>query len=78
MIRSSSLKRVTGAIVTPSAFNGMVRNLQIIFAGIDTAKPPSYTTTERDSGLFDAGSTIYNTTTSKHQGFDGTSWNDFY
>jgi len=43
------------------------------------AKPYKITTTERDalSGLT-GGEIIFNTTTSKHQGYDGTTWNDLY
>lgn len=45
---------------------------------VDATIPPSYTTTERD--LLDAenGMMIFNTTVSKHQGYDGTSWNNLY
>ena len=77
-ITATSLRRITGLEVMPADFNGLVRELQLIFAKIDTDKPASYTTTERDSAKFDDGAVIFNTTDSKHQGFDGTSWNDFY
>lgn len=40
--------------------------------------PPRMTTTQRDAITAVAGLMIYNTTTNKHQGYDGTSWNDFY
>ena len=40
--------------------------------------PPRMTTTQRDAITAVAGLVIYNTTTNKHQGHDGTSWNDFY
>lgn len=39
------------------------------------------TSTERDaisSFLLESGLIIYNTTTNKHQGYNGTTWNDFY
>ena len=41
--------------------------------------PPTYTTTERNSltGIT-AGLMIFNSTVNKHQGWDGTVWNDFY
>lgn len=41
--------------------------------------PPRMTTSERNSlsGLV-AGAIIYNTTVNKHQGYNGTSWNDFW
>lgn len=41
-------------------------------------KPPRMTTTQRDAIAAEAGDTIYNTTTNKHQGYDGSTWNDFY
>lgn len=41
--------------------------------------PPRMTTSQRDSlsGLV-AGAIIYNTTSNKHQGYNGSSWNDFW
>ena len=38
----------------------------------------SYTTTQRDALTGVAGMVIFNTTTNKHQGYNGSSWNDFY
>lgn len=40
--------------------------------------PPRMTTTQRDAITPVAGLMIYNTTTNKHQGYNGTTWNDFY
>ena len=41
--------------------------------------PPRMTTTQRDNiSTPAAGLIIYNTTTSKHQGWNGSAWNDFY
>lgn len=40
--------------------------------------PPRMTTTQRDAITPVAGLVIYNTTTNKHQGYNGTIWNDFY
>jgi hypothetical protein len=40
--------------------------------------PPRMTTVQRDAIVAKAGDTIYNTTTNKHQGYDGATWNDFY
>jgi hypothetical protein len=41
--------------------------------------PPRMTTTERNNiSSPSAGLVVYNTTTNKHQGYNGTSWNDFY
>jgi len=42
---------------------------------------PRMITSERDAVSWvagDAGMVIYNTTTNKHQGWNGTTWNDFY
>jgi len=36
------------------------------------------TTAQRDLITPVAGMVIYNTTTNKHQGYNGTTWNDFY
>jgi len=37
------------------------------------------TTTQRDAiSSPTAGMMVYNTTVNKHQGYNGTSWNDFY
>ena len=40
--------------------------------------PPRMTTVQRDAIVAKAGDTIYNTTTNKHQGYNGATWNDFY
>ena len=41
--------------------------------------PPRMSTTDRDNISSPLeGLIIYNTTTNKHQGYDGTTWNDFY
>jgi hypothetical protein len=41
--------------------------------------PPRMTTAQRDAIASPvAGLVIYNTSTNKHQGYDGTNWNDFY
>ena len=40
--------------------------------------PPRMTTAQRDAITPVAGLMIYNTTTNKHQGYNGTTWNDFY
>ena len=39
---------------------------------------PRMTTTERNALTAVAGMMVYNTTDSKHQGYDGTTWNNFY
>lgn len=40
--------------------------------------PPVLTTTQRDALTPTEGMFIYNVTTHKHQGYNGTTWNDFY
>lgn len=40
--------------------------------------PPRMTTVQRDAIVAKAGDMVYNTTTNKHQGYDGATWNDFY
>lgn len=40
--------------------------------------PPRMTTAQRDLIAAVAGLVIYNSTTNKHQGYNGTNWNDFY
>jgi len=40
--------------------------------------PNVLTTTERNALTATAGMMIYNSTTSKHQGYNGSSWNDLY
>ena len=40
--------------------------------------PNVLTTTQRNALTAAAGMMIYNSTTNKHQGYDGTSWNDLY
>jgi hypothetical protein len=39
---------------------------------------PSMTTTQRNSTSPSAGAIIFNTTTSKHEGYDGAAWNALY
>jgi hypothetical protein len=40
--------------------------------------PPRLNNTERNALAVVAGAIIYNTQTNRHQGYNGTSWNDFY
>jgi len=40
--------------------------------------PPRLTTTQRVGLATQSGAIIYNTSTNKHQGYNGTSWNDLY
>jgi len=79
--------------VTESAANGLVGTLYIggnpasiaASAQLDVASttkgflPPRMTTTQRDAiSSPAAGLIVYNTTTNKHQGYNGSTWNDFY
>lgn len=41
-------------------------------------KPPRMNTVQRDAITAEAGDVIYNLTTTKHQGYNGATWNDFY
>lgn len=36
------------------------------------------TTAERDALTAEAGMIVFNTTVSKHQGYDGSAWQNFY
>lgn len=36
------------------------------------------TTAERDALALEAGMIVFNTTVSKHQGYDGSAWQNFY
>ena len=40
--------------------------------------PPSFTSAERDALEGDSPRIIFNSEASKHQAYDGTSWNDLY
>ena len=79
--------------VTESAANGLVGTLYIggnpasiaASAQLDVASttkgflPPRMTTVQRDAiSSPAAGLIVYNTTTNKHQGYNGSTWNDFY
>lgn len=52
-------------------------NGNILVSG-DMLKMTGITTTERNTLTPEAGDIIYNTTDNKHQGYDGTSWNNLY
>lgn len=47
-----------------------------IFSGGSAARlnVPSFSTTERDAGIFNEGAIIFNTTTKKMEFYDGTNW----
>ncbi len=44
----------------------------------DTFSPPKLDSTQISALTPAAGDIVYNTSTNKHQGYDGTSWNDMY
>lgn len=53
----------------------------VVDAGISTESfilPPVMTTSDRDALIPLPGAFIYNSTTNKHQGYNGSTWNDFY
>jgi len=55
--------------------------IDVGFATDSYILPPVVTTSERnniDGGNPEAGAIIFNTSTGKHQGWDGSSWNNFY
>lgn len=61
--------------------NRVVRNLGRPVSANDaqTFACASYTTTERDAITNKtAGMLVYNSTTNKHQGWDGSTWNNLY
>ena len=59
--------------------NVRVNNIGIINStNIRVLLSPRLTTAGRDLLTAEAGMVIFNTTTNKHQGYDGTNWNDFY
>ena len=59
--------------------NVNVNNIGIINStNIRVLLSPRLTTAGRDLLTAEAGMVIFNTTTNKHQGYDGTNWNDFY
>ena len=60
--------------------NEIINNSVTITNGYTvSSSPPSMTSTEiANIVLPEASMIVFNTTTSKHQGYDGTSWNDFY
>ena len=68
---------VTG-ILTATTLSGNLSATNVT-AGIATVSSafymPQYTTNARDSGSFNEGAIIYNTTTKKIEFYDGTTWN---
>ena len=64
-----------------SSGNLTVTNNLIVNGTIDSTNiflSPRLTTTQRDSLTAISGMVIFNTTTNKHQGYNGASWFDFY
>jgi hypothetical protein len=61
---------------TPSLFNSAILALTSTTQGF---LPPRMTTVQRDAIVGPStGLIIFNTTTNKHQGYDGITWNNFY
>lgn len=54
------------------------RAVESVRAYVDAKVFPPLTSTERDDRDWEAGDTCFNTTTNKHQGYNGTTWNDLY
>ena len=67
----------TGIGVTITA-NGNANFVGVVTASTIRASsalyPPLYTTVQRDAGTFSAGAIIFNSTTSKLEFYDGTTW----
>ena len=80
----SATDRILG--VGNGASSGALSDALIILKNGKTTMPSTtgsftpnvLTTTERNALTATAGMMIYNSTTSKHQGYDGSAWNDFY
>ena len=60
-----------------SKINILTKNL-LKARGSSRIQAPNYTGTERDGIDAAPGDVIFNTTTNKHQGYDGTTWNNLY
>ena len=67
---------LTNAGTYSEAFTVKANGLATFTNAIQVA---SMTTTQRDAiSSPTAGMMVYNTTVNKHQGYNGTTWNDFY
>ena len=62
--------------VTPDVFNNLVRVLEINLGSFDPDNITQLTTAERDTGNFNLGQIIYNTTTTTLQYWDGSTFQD--
>lgn len=67
-----------GQTVSGDTFNRLVRVLEINLGAFDPSFSAHYSTAERDAHEFRAGSVIFNTTASAHQGYDGSQWLSLY
>ena len=67
-----------GQTVSPDTFNRLVRVLEINLGAFDPSFSAHYSSDERDSKAFTAGSIIFNTSESDLQGYDGTQWRSLY
>jgi hypothetical protein len=77
---STAALAVNDALQTSFGTNAPVATAKVQIESITQGfLPPRMTTTQRDAiSSPAAGLIIYNTTTNKHQGYDGSTWNDFY
>lgn len=76
---------LSGSVSSPAGNIGIGTSAPIANAILDVSStskafyPPRMTTTQRDAMTgVQAGALIFNTTTNKHEGYDGTSWNALY
>jgi hypothetical protein len=62
--------------IKATEFIGDKLNASVVMS--DVMKMKGITTTERDNLSTEAGTIIFNSTLSKHQAYNGTTWNDLY
>lgn len=67
-----------GSTVPESVFDVNAFNLVGAASSLNFFLPSRLNATEISGLTTVAGAIIYNTTTNKHQGYDGTTWNDLY
>tara|TARA_R110000744_G_scaffold256575_2_gene372091 strand:- start:399 stop:641 length:243 start_codon:yes stop_codon:yes gene_type:complete len=74
----TNLPLAINSVVSPETYNQLVRVLELNLGQVDAAVSPHFSTPQRDKLQFATGAIIFNTTVSKHQGFNGTAWADLY
>jgi len=67
-----------GQEVSKETFNRFIRVLEINLSAFDPDTTKNYTNDELAELQFATGSIIFNSTTSVHQGFDGTNFRNLY